>query len=97
MSLRSAAGRVGKTEKVSISIERSDLSTLRKRARRLHGGNLSAAVAEGIRRIREEEGREALVTWLGKAGQASEEQREAVRAEWKTNAARNHSKRRRAT
>src|SRR5260370_40366038 len=50
--------RVGRTEKISVSLERSDLQALRRRAKRLYGGNVSAAIAEGARRIREEEGRE---------------------------------------
>lgn len=68
---------------MSISLARSELSILRKRASRLYGGNLSAVIAESVRRIREEEGREALVAWLGDAGHASPEEREAIRAEWR--------------
>ena len=76
------AARTGQTEKISVSIDRADLPMLRKRARRLYEGNLSAVIAEGVRRIREEEGREALVAWLGDAGAATPEEREAIRAEW---------------
>jgi hypothetical protein len=76
------AGRAGKTEKVSVSLDRADLALLRKRAKRLHGGNLSAALTEGIRLLREEEGREALVAWLGEA-KMTEAQREEIRAEWR--------------
>jgi hypothetical protein len=74
--------RAGRTEKISVSLDRSDVHALRRRAKKLYGGNLSAAVAEGARRIREEEGREALVVWLGPAAEASPEEREALRAEW---------------
>jgi hypothetical protein len=74
--------RAGQTEKISVSLGRADLAVLRGRARRLHGGNLSAAVAEGVRRIHEEEGREALVAWLGEAGEATAADRNALRAEW---------------
>lgn len=73
--------RAGQTEKISVSIDRADLAMLRARARRLYGGNLSAAIAEGVRRLREEEGREALVRWLGDAGRTTEAEREAIRAE----------------
>lgn len=79
--------RPGRTDKISVSIDRSDLSALRRRARRLYGGNISAVVGEGLRRIREEEGREALVVWLGSAGQASPQQRDALRSEWQNNIA----------
>jgi hypothetical protein len=78
----SRASRAGRTDKISVSLDRKDLAAIRARARRLYGGNLSAVVAEGIRRVREEEGREALVAWLGEAGQATVEERDAIRAEW---------------
>ena len=73
--------RSGRTDKVSISLDRPDLSMLRKRARRLYGGNLSAVVAEGVRLVREEEGREALVAWLGDTAATTPEQRESIRDE----------------
>jgi hypothetical protein len=75
--------RPGRTEKISVSLDRSDVHALRRRAKKLYKGNLSAAVAEGARRIREEEGREALVAWLGQAAEITPEEREAVRAEWR--------------
>ena len=78
-----ASARAGQTEKISVSVARRDLAVLRRRARRLYGGNLSAAVAEGVRHIHEQEGREALVAWLGEAGDASPEEREVIRQEWK--------------
>jgi Arc/MetJ-type ribon-helix-helix transcriptional regulator len=75
--------RAGKTEKISVSLGRDELVALRRRARKLYGGNLSAVVAEGVRRIQEEEGREALVDWLGKAGEASAAERDTLRAQWR--------------
>jgi hypothetical protein len=75
-------GRTGRTEKVSVSLDREDLRALERRAKKLYGGNLSAAVAEGARRIREEEGREALLRWLGNASSMTVEELEAVREEW---------------
>lgn len=75
--------RPGQTVKISVSLERSDVVALRKRARKLYGGDLSAAIAEGARRIREEEGREALVAWLGPAAETTPAESEAIRAEWR--------------
>jgi hypothetical protein len=75
--------RAGRTDKISVSIERSDLKALRRRARQLYDGNLSAVIAEGVRRVREEEGREALSSWLGDVGAASPAEREAIREEWR--------------
>jgi len=80
--------RPGRTAKISISLDRRDLAVLRGRARRLFEGNLSAVIAEGVRRVREEEGREALLGWLGDVATASPAQREAIRAEWRGNPAR---------
>jgi hypothetical protein len=51
--------------KVSISIDDADLRWLKRRAQRLHGGNLSAAVAEGTRLVRHNEALGALLDHLG--------------------------------
>lgn len=82
MKATQKAKRPGSTEKISVSVDRKDLALLRRRARRLYGGNLSAVVAESAQRIREEEGREALVAWLGPEGEADPVERERLRAEW---------------
>jgi hypothetical protein len=74
--------RSGGTEKISVSLARRDLQALRRRAKRLYGGNVSAAIAEGARRIREEEGREKLVIWLGESSKTTPQERDAIRAEW---------------
>jgi len=80
--MSATAQRPGSTEKISISIDVADLAVLRRRARKLYSGNLSAAVGEGVIYIREQEGREGLVRWLGKAGQATEAERARLRSEW---------------
>jgi hypothetical protein len=77
------AKRSGSTQKISVSLTKEDLRVLRRRAKRLYGGNLSAVIAEGARMIREQEGREALVDWLGDAARATPEEEEAIRAEWR--------------
>lgn len=82
MSSTVTAGRSGDTEKVSVSITRADLRVLRRRARRLYRGNLSAVIAEAALRMREEEGRESVVNWLGDAGRAAPEESASIRAEW---------------
>lgn len=97
MSFETKPARAGQTEKISVSVDRAELVALRRRARRLYAGNVSAAVVEGIRRIREEEGREGLVAWLGSAGDASPGQRDTIRAEWKSVRRRTRSRRLRKT
>jgi hypothetical protein len=51
--------------KLSISIEDADLRWLKQRARRLHGGNLSRAIAEGTRILRHNEALGTLLDDLG--------------------------------
>ncbi len=75
--------RGGRTEKISISLDREDLRLLRRRADQLHAGNLSAAVSEGIQRLREELGRQALAEWLGAAGRTTAAARDRIRTEWR--------------
>ncbi|SRR5258708_34202010 len=79
---RNPGPRAGRTQKVSVSIDSADLRALRRRAKKMYRGNLSAAIAEGARRIREQEGREALVAWLGAAAHSTPEEGQAIRAEW---------------
>lgn len=57
--------RPGVTEKISISLNRDDLAALKKRAKRLHAGNLSAVIAELAADARLLEGMSELVDWLG--------------------------------
>ena len=60
-----AAGRSGKTVKVSISIDRADLAVLRRRARDSYRGKLSAAFSEAARLIRQRAARTHLIDMLG--------------------------------
>jgi hypothetical protein len=50
------------TRKVTISLEAADLAWIERRARRLNGGNLSAAFVDGLQALRR---REALEDFLG--------------------------------
>jgi hypothetical protein len=75
--------RPGRTVKVSISIDERDFELLRRRAKRLSGGNVSAAITEMIHLAQEWEGREALAKWLGEGrGEPSADTMDAIRAEW---------------
>jgi hypothetical protein len=57
--------RAGRTVKISVSLDRSDLAVLRRRARESYRGNLSAAFAEAARLIRQREARGRLIDLLG--------------------------------
>jgi len=76
--------RAGRTVKLSISIDKSDFELLNRRAKKVSGGNVSAAITQMIHAAREWEGREALANWLG-AGREdpSLEAMNAIRAEWR--------------
>jgi hypothetical protein len=76
--------RAGRTVKLSVSLDQRDFDLLQKRAKRLAGGNVSAAIADMIRTAQEWEGREALAAWLGEGREEpTAEAMEAVRAEWR--------------
>jgi hypothetical protein len=78
------AKRAGRTVKLSISIDKSDFELLSKRAKKLSGGNVSAAITQMIHTAIELEGRDALATWLGEGHkEPSPEAMDAIRAEWR--------------
>jgi hypothetical protein len=62
----------------SASIESDSLLVLKRRAKRLHGGNVSAVIAELAEWAREREGREALLDWLGPPPPTTEAERERI-------------------
>ena len=76
------ARRPGRTEKLSISLDREDLKALKARANRLHGGNLSAVIAELASDARLLEGMQGLVTWLG-GPSLTDEDRTRIEREWR--------------
>ena len=82
-----AARRKQATAKVSVTVTHDDLELLRARAKRIHGGNLSAAIADGVARLREEEATHRLLERLG-APPLSEERFAEILAEWHGSGAR---------
>lgn len=56
--------RAGSTITLSISISPKDAAVLRKRAKRLHGGNVSAAIGDAAELLRIEENRQAFAARL---------------------------------
>src|SRR5260370_24654192 len=78
------AKRAGRTVKLSISIDKSDFELLTERAKKISGGNVSAAISKMIHAAREWEGREALAAWIGEGREEpSSEAMNAIRAEWR--------------
>jgi hypothetical protein len=78
------ARRPGRTVKLSISLDASELALLRKRAKRVSGGNVSAAIADLLQRAREAEGREELEAWFrGVHDEPAPAVLDAIRADWR--------------
>jgi hypothetical protein len=72
------AKRAGVTEKVSVSVNKADLAMLKKRAKRLHGGNVSAVFADLIAEVRRREAWDRAVVWYGRPIELSDEEREVI-------------------
>jgi len=73
--------REGVTEKISISLSRSDLASLKKRAKRLYAGNVSAVISELAADAALLEGMHELVSWLG-GPPLTDRDRKAIDREW---------------
>ena len=73
--------RPGVTEKVSISLSRSDLASLKKRAKRLYDGNVSAVIAELAADAALLEGMHELIGRLG-GPSLTDSDRQAIDREW---------------
>lgn len=73
--------RAGVTAKISVSLSRSDLAWLKKRARRLYAGNVSAVISELAADAALLEGMHELVDWLGGPLLTDRERRE-IDNEW---------------
>jgi hypothetical protein len=73
--------RSGVTAKISISLSRSDLSSLRKRAKRLYDGNVSAVIAELAADAALLEGMHDLVNFLG-GPLLTDRDRKAIDRQW---------------
>jgi hypothetical protein len=73
--------RSGVTEKISISLSRTDLASLKKRAKRLYAGNVSAVIAELAADAALLEGMHELVNWLG-GPSLTDRERAALDREW---------------
>jgi hypothetical protein len=70
--------RAGVTRKVSLSVNKADLAVLKKRAKRLHGGNVSAVFAELIAEIKRQEAWERATAWYGVPIVLSDAERETI-------------------
>lgn len=74
--------RPGGTTHLSISIPTEDARILRRRAKRIYGGNVSRVVSDAIRYIAYEEGRDALIASFGAKGAPTAEEARRLDAQW---------------
>jgi hypothetical protein len=72
------AKRAGNTEKVSLSVNREDLAVIKRRAKLLHGGNVSAVFAELIAEIKRREAWDRAVAWYGEPIALSRQERATI-------------------
>lgn len=82
------AKRAGVTSKVSLSVNKDDLAILKRRAKRLYGGNVSAVFAELIATIKRQEAWGRAVDWYGNPLVIANEERERIDRELLGDAAR---------
>jgi len=74
--------RGGRTVNLSISLGPESLALLRRRAKRVHGGNLSAAISEAAELLRTEEARSILAAEFDRtSGPMTDEARARIQAE----------------
>jgi|CXWL01.1.fsa_nt_gi hypothetical protein len=78
--------RAGLTAKISISLDREDLKALKKRAKRLFGGNVSAVIAELADDAKLLEGISDLVDALG-GPVLTDDDRRRIDREWQNRTA----------
>ena len=74
--------RPGGTVHLSISLPAQDAKILKRRAKRVHGGNVSRVVSEAIRYIAYEEGRDALIASFGNKGNPTQAEAAQLDAAW---------------
>jgi hypothetical protein len=74
--------RPGGTTHLSISLPTEEAKVLKRRAKRIYGGNVSRVVSEAIRYVAYEEGRDALIASFGGRGKPSSAEAAQLDAAW---------------
>jgi hypothetical protein len=87
--------RAGKTLSLSISVDQKTFAALKKRAVRLHDGNVSAVIAEIGEHVARQEALGDFLEWAG-LSPPSPEAAEAIEREWRAEAPAKKKRRRAA-
>ena len=74
--------RPGGTTHLSISLPSEEAKLLKRRAKRVYGGNVSRVISDAIRYVAYEEGRDALIASFAGKGVPSVDEAERFDAEW---------------
>ena len=74
--------RPGGTTQLSISLPTEEVKLLKRRAKRVHGGNVSRVISDAIRYVAYEEGRDALIASFASKGVPSAEEARRFDVEW---------------
>jgi hypothetical protein len=74
--------RPGGTVNLSISLSTEEARILRRRAKRVYGGNVSRVVSDAVRYIAYEEGRDALIASFGGRGKPTQAEAAQLDAAW---------------
>ncbi len=74
--------RPGGTMHLSISLPLAEAKILKRRAKRVYGGNVSRVVSDAIRYIAYEEGRDALIASFGGKGKRTPAEARRLDADW---------------
>jgi hypothetical protein len=74
--------RPGGTVHLSISLPAEEAKILKRRAKRVHDGNVSRVVSDAIRYIAYEEGRDALIASFGGKGNPTPVEAAQLDASW---------------
>jgi hypothetical protein len=74
--------RPGGTTHLSISLPAEEAKILKRRAKRIYGGNVSRVVSDAIRYVAYEEGRDALIASFGGMGKLTPAEAQRLDVEW---------------
>ncbi len=74
--------RPGGTTHLSISLPKEEAMVLKRRAKRVYGGNVSRVVSDAVRYIAYEEARDALIASFGEKGKPTPDEAKQLDAAW---------------
>jgi CO/xanthine dehydrogenase Mo-binding subunit len=74
--------RTAGTTHLSISLPTEEAKILKRRATRVHGGNVARVVSDATRSVAYEEARDALIASFGEKGEPTAEEARRLDAEW---------------